>query len=795
MNNKLVATVAILCIALTSCKRESLVKDDINPSDNQTAQNVAAKDLVAPAGFSFKTEKQLNVRVKVTNAVAGERYGIKIYASEPTTGKLISSGATDNSGEYTNTITVPAWLEHIYIEKTNPSGNSTLEKVAANQFTAAVFKSTGNSFQKPYILRKSSGITCVSGCTRTITNPSSGSINSDSETLCINGNNIGSPTITLASSVTLSISGNITGSPTINVGNNCTVKICATGNISKIKFVGFPSTVYFLEGSQIVLATLESDYPECNVYNYSDSLRITNGTTLGSINSVFKNYGTMYFEGNVGTSSSGYNFENNGNMTFSNAWLWITKSTVVNNGNLRLLGANGFIRSAGSGFVSNSITNNNYMYVEKEVTNEFGCTINNNCQMIIGGDLNNEHIINNKGYIKVGNIYRQYAYDEATLDMHDGALITMKDLFFPTGKIKGTGTNRSIVKVSGTSTISPWYPTLPEILGNVNLCDDNGVETNDGTITFPAAISCSGSIPTSACNPIGFGVVNGDTDLDGIADNIDEYPNDATRAFNSYYPSENANATVAFEDLWPSLGDYDFNDLAVAFNIQQVLNADNKVVDYKVKLQIKAIGGSYINGLGFQLDDLVPADINTITGQVLTQNLITRNANNTEAGQAKAVVICYDSPEPLVNRVGGSMFNTIKTNGTGTADSTVININFTIPIDPTKLGLDKFNPFIFTNKRRGYEVHLPNFVPTDLANTSVLGTFADISNPSAGTYYKTANGMPWAMIIPEDFVYPKEKAAITSAYNFFDDWVLSNGTANTNWFTNIVGNRNEAEVY
>jgi LruC domain-containing protein len=214
-----------------------------------------------------------------------------------------------------------------------------------------------------------------------------------------------------------------------------------------------------------------------------------------------------------------------------------------------------------------------------------------------------------------------------------------------------------------------------------------------------------------------------------------------------------------------------------------------------VKLKIKAIGGSYINGLGFQLDDLVPADISAITGQVLTQNLITRNANNTEAGQAKAVVICYDSPEPIVNRVGGSMFNTIKTNGVGTTDTMRVNISFTTPIVATKLTLDKFNPFIFTNKRRGYEVHLPNFVPTDLANTSVLGTFADISNPSAGTYYKTANGMPWAMIIPEDFVYPKEKAAITTAYNFFDDWVLSNGTANTNWFTNIVGNRNEAEVY
>ncbi len=131
----------------------------------------------------------------------------------------------------------------------------------------------------------------------------------------------------------------------------------------------------------------------------------------------------------------------------------------------------------------------------------------------------------------------------------------------------------------------------------------------------------------------------------------------------------------------------------------------------------------------------------------------------------------------------------------GTSDTMYINITFANPIAPAKLTIAKFNPFIFTKQRRGYEIHLPNFIPTTLANTSLFGTFADRSNISNGTYYKNANGLPWAMLIPEDFDYAKEKSPITSAYNFFDDWVLSGGSNYTNWFGNIGGNKNTDNIY
>jgi LruC domain-containing protein len=286
-----------------------------------------------------------------------------------------------------------------------------------------------------------------------------------------------------------------------------------------------------------------------------------------------------------------------------------------------------------------------------------------------------------------------------------------------------------------------------------------------------------------------------DADNDGVADGQDEYPNDASRAFTSYYPSANTTATLAFEDLWPGTGDYDYNDLILAYNITKVLNADNKVVDYKVKLKVRAIGASFDNGFGFQLDELVPSDVLTVTGQSIIRNYITLNANKTEASQSKAVIICYDTPEPSLHRAAGSFFNTIQANGTGTSDTVYVNITFSSPVVDSKLGIEKFNPFIMTKQRRGYEVHLGNFRPTDLATTSLFGTEQDRTNVSNSVYYKTANGMPWAITLPANFDYPVEKTSITTAYNFFDDWAVSGGASNTDWYTTNPGNRNSASVY
>ena len=750
-----------IILVIASCKRDFNLPEE--EATNKSNSNIEAKDLVVPAGFKFETEKTLNVNVKVADAKANERYTIKIYSDLPTTGKLISTGLTNANAEYSTSIRIPVGEEYIYIEKTSPDGSSNFEKVNANRFVNALL---GSAPQSPYIIRKSgSGMNC-STCNRTVNNPSSGTLYVIDETLCLTGT-ISNVTVKLITGAHLNIIGNVTGGLTVEIGdgNYSTVRVCGTGTIDHLNYL-VDGNVYFLEGSRMTVKNITTS-TGCKLVNWSDSLIISEN--FFPQHNIMENNGKMYFTKTL-YMETGAVFTNNGTLVAQD----ITLSGALNYGP--------------------SLTNNDYLRVIHDLRSDPGASITNNCHIEVNNILGNEGNLINKSYIQTGS-FQQYGYSLGYTELQNGALISTNTFVQYAGKIKGTGTNRSKIKVSTITGIYNAYDS-PVIEGEIDICDLDGIETNQGSLTLSAAISCAGSIPTSYCNPEGFGTSTiTDSDNDGVADAQDEYPNDATRAFNSYYPNASATATIAFEDLWPAQADYDFNDLSVALNIQKVLNANNKVVECKVKMNVRAVGASFDNGFGFQLDDLVPADISSVTGQVLVRNLITRNANNTEAGQTKAVIIGFDSPEPTLHRAAGSFFNTIKTNGVGTSDTVTLNIVFAAPIDDSKLTLEKINPFMFTNRRRGYEVHLIDFKPTSLATTSLFGTFADRSNPSNNSYYKNANGMPWAILIPTDFYHPAEKKAITTAYNFFADWVISGGTTNTNWYTNTVGNQNTENIY
>lgn len=720
-----------LVVAFAACKRDNPSPEGDDPT-NTGSISVAAKDLVVPKTFDFESEKDLQIKVAVANVVAGERYVIKIYNDVPSTGDVITTGLTNEKGEYTTNVRVPAWEEFIFIEKINPDGSRYFEKVKANQFISTLFNA-GNP-QTPYIIRKSgSGMTCNTGCTRTVNNHTNNEIVNNGEVVCFTGT--------------------INGSITIRGGG--AIKVCANGTITGLTMDG-NAEAYILENTILTFSNVNTNGSKTIFKNWSDSLKTT-GTI--SLNGTIENRGKMYVSGDLNIQSNG-DAKNYGDIN------------ITNNFN-----------------VDKKFKNYHFITVNGTMDNNSNADFENYCFLWVKQNLNNNGDMWNNCFIKVGQTYTQNSSGDTELD--NGGIIFTNNLMV-NKDMEGTGNNRSKIRVDATTTIN----NNGKIKGKIDLCDANGVETNNGQIQSPAALDCSGYIAPSTCFPDGYGTpAVQDCDNDGVPDGQDEYPCDPDRAFNSYYPSANATATLAFEDLWPATGDYDYNDLVLAFNIQKVLNADNKVVDYKVKMKVLAIGATFTNGFGWQFDDLVPNDVSTVTGQSLIHSLVTLSSNGTESGQSKAVIIAYDSPEPSIQRVGGSFFNTINTNGTGTSDTIRVNVTFASPMLDSKLSIDKFNPFIFTNKNRASEIHLGNFPPTSLANVSLFGQSNDRSNPSEGIYYKTANGMPWGILLPNNFVYPKEYSPITSAYNFFDDWAASGGTTHTNWYTNAPGNRNNGNLF
>lgn len=291
-----------------------------------------------------------------------------------------------------------------------------------------------------------------------------------------------------------------------------------------------------------------------------------------------------------------------------------------------------------------------------------------------------------------------------------------------------------------------------------------------------------------------------DTDGDGVSDPTDDYPNDPSKAFNNYYPSKNGMSTLAFEDLWPAKGDYDFNDIVVDYRFNQITNAQSKVVKIEGKILPRATGAAFNNGFGFELPIPV-SGVSSATGAQIKDNYINIAANGMEANQTNAVYIAFDNAYKIfretnfVNINGNAGINTTIGGSTGVADTINLVINLSQPVNMSVLGNPPYNPFMIVNKNRGMEVHLPNQANTSLANTSIFGTIDDNSIPASNRYYKTSNNLPWAVNTAESFNYPVEKVAIISAFTKFASWAQSNGSLYPDWYQNKSGYRNTQYIY
>lgn len=282
-----------------------------------------------------------------------------------------------------------------------------------------------------------------------------------------------------------------------------------------------------------------------------------------------------------------------------------------------------------------------------------------------------------------------------------------------------------------------------------------------------------------------------DDDGDGVNNCDEDYRFDPDRAYDNYYTG-----TLGYEDLWPGKGDYDFNDLVLEYNTNQVTNASNNVVDIKTTYTVKALGGFLHHGFGLEIDGLTPAQVASTSGTQSTQSLVTFDGKGLEAGQTDAVLIVYDDVFDHVQGIPGQPFiNTVK--GGGTVADVVFQVDLTLvtAVDPNTIGLPPYDPFIFTNGNRGIEIHMADEDPTDLVNSSAFGTASDDSDPGSGRYYRTENNQPWAIHIEGSFAYPKEYSPMESAYLNFAGWANSNGSLFTDWYLDLPGYRNTTNIY
>jgi LruC domain-containing protein len=235
------------------------------------------------------------------------------------------------------------------------------------------------------------------------------------------------------------------------------------------------------------------------------------------------------------------------------------------------------------------------------------------------------------------------------------------------------------------------------------------------------------------------------------------------------YPSSSEYYSVGFEDLFPSPGDYDFNDLVVAYRVDLGL-AD---VD-----QVKVISGAAFplaRGAGYSHDfhlrfEVAGGGQGTIEVTVNEPDGSSTVQNASFSGDVEMML--FDDTRMMFPPADGYAFtNTEPASPFVRGPRVEFTVVFDDPVALSALSDAPFDPFIEV-RNTGYEVHLPG-------NTARSSS----RNASEGLDgFRDARGFPFAMPIPLNWRFPWERVDLGIAYPRLATYVTSLGTSELDWY-------------
>ncbi len=272
---------------------------------------------------------------------------------------------------------------------------------------------------------------------------------------------------------------------------------------------------------------------------------------------------------------------------------------------------------------------------------------------------------------------------------------------------------------------------------------------------------------------------NVDSDGDNIVDSMDVEPCNASVSARVFAPADRVYGMLMFEDMWPNKGDFDFNDVVVAYNQTLRYNSTGLLTGLRMELSVLAVGARLQSGLALRLPGVSASNIaavnSSVTGGVANVLLDPTKADAT-------FVITNDlhqlygvnaGPRPWIN-TDPSLARTAY------ADIT-IDVDFAQGTN-VSASAAPFDVYIF-NKAAGTEVHRPEYQGTADIDTSLYGTGDDGS--TATRAFVTNAGVPFALALPELANYPEEGMSIDTIYPNIVQFGASSGMQAADYYRQL----------
>ena len=235
----------------------------------------------------------------------------------------------------------------------------------------------------------------------------------------------------------------------------------------------------------------------------------------------------------------------------------------------------------------------------------------------------------------------------------------------------------------------------------------------------------------------------------------------------------------AYEDLWPSEGDYDMNDAVVDYSqVWTWKTPDVATTAYMIKKETINLTTyqNYVtlkSGLAVTIkNNVTPSSVKmkTIKGADV------KEVNFTTEDEADGSKVYF-----LTDDIKGTL-------------GTQFVIEFEYKDGITEKQKTKVKPFIYRNEGNGrWEVHIPYEAPTSKMIMSYFGKEGsdDLSVPGEGKYYLNATDYPFAFFLSSVTIEPfkntilvrdNESKRIDKYFPGFIGWSTSKGADNKDWY-------------
>jgi len=750
-----------LSVLFSSCVRNTI--------EYEVPEGIAG--LTIPIDFNWSNMSNVELTVIPSDEYNGDYYYvIEIFDGNPvidTTAVLLSKGVAKKNMDFVTNIAVPGFVENIFVRQTDPLKLEIVQAVALGESnvicdfnvsqasSAPIKKYTSSSLKSPAEIMANE---TPAGATKLTTNLGSAITLNNNTAYVIPSGYTYTGKISFSSGSSLYVEGTLSEAAynAFQMSNASKIVVQSGGVIS----TGTASMVFWageiINYGTITLGQLDISN-SASIYNYSGSFTTTSRLiTRNETNNVI-NYATMALE-SVNLTNG---FINNLGFIAINGILESNGATVTNSGN----------------FVAGGISSTNSIF-------------NAECSIEILGDFTdlNGSTIN----INTGSRFKSVGFDGSgtKVNFESSSILEATEVTFGSNQsiFQCIGSSYALARMDNVKAGKGAYKCIyykgkleVEVTSHYQGTKYNPFYETDRYVRWAETGHSTTTITTGNCNGGGNVVIPpGTTPSDPVFPI--EVPTSTTYTF-------------LMEDQWPSIGDYDLNDLVLGLSVSYSQNKNNLVTSMVLNTELRAVGAKYRIGAAFQLDELLPTMISSVDYSnhgFLSGKIFPTGSKGIESGQTKAVIPIFDDAHIIMDPKLVSTTRIINTYNDGnniSSKSNKITIKFSSALDPSLVGIMKLNFFIVSdgveNSTRRTEIHLGGFSPTDKNDWTKLGRGYD--NSINGVYYTTPGNMIWGLLVPVKFNYSAESVNITEAYPQFSGWCTSGGINYANWYNNPIG--------